>query len=510
MALPPGIETGTVTWTVNAIEPDIQGDSDRLPELAPIGGSLLFRPSRRSVRLIDPPPYVTYFLEDVRAYLDEFGVLRDDDGEVGVVLVSPFSSGLAEQGWTWEVLFSLEGGHTFESFSFQIQPDETKDLTELTPVDSSPGTITVMGPPGLDASVTVGSTTTTAPGGTANVTNSGTAQEVVLDFVLPRGDTGPTGASGTIESSTATGLAAGAAPTVTLGGTPSARTIAFGIPKGDKGDKGDTGDQGPIGAGAPDATTTSKGSILLAGDLGGTAAAPTVTGGTNHTHTAAQISNSTAVGRSVLTAVDATAARTAIGAGTGSSNLAIGTTSTTAKAGDYQPTAANISDSTAVGRSVLTAADAAAARTAIGAGTSNLALGSGSSQAAPGDHTHVATAITDSTPTGRSVLVAADAAAARTAIGAGTGNSNLAIGTTSTTAKAGDYQPAAANISDSSTVGRSVLTAANAAAARTAIGAGTGNGNVTGTGITAIVQITQSAYTALGTKDPDTLYVIVG
>ncbi len=51
-------------------------------------------------------------------------------------------------------------------------------------------------------------------------------------------------------------------------------------------------------------------------------------------------------------------------------------------------------------------------------------------------HTHVSTQITDSTATGRSVLTAADAAAARTAIGAGT--SNLAIGTTGTTAMVGN------------------------------------------------------------------------
>lgn len=54
-----------------------------------------------------------------------------------------------------------------------------------------------------------------------------------------------------------------------------------------------------------------------------------------HTHPATDISGSTATGRSVLTAADATAARTAIGAGT--SSLAIGTTSTTAKAGNYVP-----------------------------------------------------------------------------------------------------------------------------------------------------------------------------
>lgn len=63
----------------------------------------------------------------------------------------------------------------------------------------------------------------------------------------------------------------------------------------------------------------------------------------------------------------------------------IGTTATTAKAGNYQPSSANISDATAVGRSVLTAADQSAARTAIGAGTSNLALGTTATTALAGN-----------------------------------------------------------------------------------------------------------------------------
>ncbi|MBC7746541.1 hypothetical protein H7Y40_01005 [Pedobacter sp.] len=61
---------------------------------------------------------------------------------------------------------------------------------------------------------------------------------------------------------------------------------------------------------------------------------------TSHTHTVIQISDSTAVGRSVIAAVDATSARSAIGAGT--SNLILGTTSVTAKAGDYAPTKTDI------------------------------------------------------------------------------------------------------------------------------------------------------------------------
>lgn len=222
----------------------------------------------------------------------------------------------------------------------------------------------------------------------------------------------------------------------------------------------------------------------------------------NHTHTATGISDSTTVGRSVLTAVDAAAARTAIGAGT--SSLALGTTNTTAKAGDYQPTAANISDSTATGRSVLTAADAAAARTAIGAGTgnSNLTIGTTGTTAKAGDYQPTAANISDSTTIGRTVLTAVDAAAVRTAIGAGT--SSLALGTTNTTAKAGDYQPTAANISDSTTIGRSVLTAADAAAVRTAISAPFGNG------ITEVRLLTQATYDGLGSWSSSTLYVIVG
>jgi len=66
----------------------------------------------------------------------------------------------------------------------------------------------------------------------------------------------------------------------------------------------------------------------LVTDLAGKAA-------TSHTHVATDISDSSSVGRAVLTATDAAAARSAIGAGT--SNLALGTTASTAKAGNYAP-----------------------------------------------------------------------------------------------------------------------------------------------------------------------------
>lgn len=147
-------------------------------------------------------------------------------------------------------------------------------------------------------------------------------------------------------------------------------------------------------------------------------------------------------------------------------------------------TASQISDASSVGRSLLTAADAAAARTAIGAGTSSLVLGSTASTAAAGNHTHTHASLTDTTTIGTQVATAATAAAARTAIGAGTGSSDLTIGTTGTTAAAGNHTHTIANITDSTATGQAVVKAANAAAARTAIGAGTSNlviGNTAGT-----------------------------
>ena len=52
------------------------------------------------------------------------------------------------------------------------------------------------GPAGLNATVTVGTTTTGAPGSNANVTNSGTGNQAVLNFTIPQGDKGDTGATG--------------------------------------------------------------------------------------------------------------------------------------------------------------------------------------------------------------------------------------------------------------------------------------------------------------------------
>lgn len=111
-------------------------------------------------------------------------------------------------------------------------------------------------------------------------------------------------------------------------------------------------------------------------------------------------------------------------------------------------TSDDITDATEVGKSVITASTQEAARDAIGAGTSDF---SGSYADLTGKPTIPAAATVDTLDgagtTGKAVMKAANAEAARTAIGAGT--SSLTIGTTASTAKAGNYTPSTDEVSAS-------------------------------------------------------------
>lgn len=125
------------------------------------------------------------------------------------------------------------------------------------------------------ATITIGSTTTLPAGSNATVTNSGTAENVVLNFGIPRGTpgatgpvgprgatgaTGPAGADGidgeaaTITVGTTTTSAPGTDAVVTNSGTESAAVLNFIIPRGETGATGPvgaTGPQGPIGETGP-------------------------------------------------------------------------------------------------------------------------------------------------------------------------------------------------------------------------------------------------------------------
>lgn len=114
-------------------------------------------------------------------------------------------------------------------------------------------------------SIEVGTTTTGSPGTQASVVNSGTETDLILDFTIPRGDVGATGATGangtdgidgtdgadgsaaTITVGNTTTGVAGSSASVTNVGTSNAAILDFVIPRGDTGLTGATGAQGAQG-----------------------------------------------------------------------------------------------------------------------------------------------------------------------------------------------------------------------------------------------------------------------
>lgn len=178
-----------------------------------------------------------------------------------------------------------------------------------------------------------------------------------------------------------------------------------------------------IGAGTSSLALGTSASTAAAGDHTHTPASIGAAAA-SHTHTASQVSDASVVGKAVLTAADAAAARTAIGAGT--SSLALGTTAGTAKAGDYAPPAATDVAAGVVELATPTEATAGvdATRAVTPAGLKAVA-----DTKAAATHTHTASQVSDASTVGKAVMTATDAAAARTAIGAGT--SSVVIGTAS-------------------------------------------------------------------------------
>lgn len=88
-----------------------------------------------------------------------------------------------------------------------------------------------------------------------------TAYSFVTDFSGAQGVKGETGDAATIQVGTVTSGAAGSQPQVTNGGTAQAVVLNFVIPKGDKGDKGDTGDKGDDGK-TPSFSVNANGELI--------------------------------------------------------------------------------------------------------------------------------------------------------------------------------------------------------------------------------------------------------
>jgi hypothetical protein len=118
---------------------------------------------------------------------------------------------------------------------FVLIPGDKGDQGDLGPI----------GPQGSAATIEVGTVTTGTAGGTVSVTNSGTTGSAVLDFVIPRGDkgdkgdtgdTGAPGAAASITVGTVTSVAFGGTAEVTNSGTSGSAVLDFVLVTGPQGD----------------------------------------------------------------------------------------------------------------------------------------------------------------------------------------------------------------------------------------------------------------------------------
>lgn len=108
------------------------------------------------------------------------------------------------------------------------------------------GPVGPQGEKGDAASVTVGSTTTTAPGTSALVTNSGDVHDAVLNFKIPRGETGEMGPQGPQGPQGERGATGAQGPKGETGATGAQGPQG---PQGPQGIQGPQGEKGDAGAG---------------------------------------------------------------------------------------------------------------------------------------------------------------------------------------------------------------------------------------------------------------------
>lgn len=245
--------------------------------------------------------------------------------------------------------------------------------------------------------------------------------------------------------------------------------------------------EAPVGSGAVDSVAGKTGVVTLV---------------------AADISNTTTTGRALMTATDAAAGRTALGLGTAATSastafeasgavsthaavtsgvhgissfgasLVASSNATAAKTileitGTGSVASTDITDSTATGRALLTAANAAAGRTTLGLGTAaTSATGDFEASGAVATHATLTSSVHGISSFGASLVDDADASTARTTLGLGTAATQASSAFESSGAVS-THAAVTSGVHGISSFGASLIDDADASAARTTLGLGT-------------------------------------
>lgn len=291
MAVLQPLEYGKVIGRMLAVVAD-GPDVDDYPDAVPLTGTITFTPQASKVLVAaGQPDPATVFPTQVVVSLDEFGYLTWR-GKRGVWLVAP-SAVTNPPAWTYLVTFDLKlDDKPVPASQFHINvppyvpgpdpqdPDEGSTVVDLTvesPVAGNPGTSIVRGPKG-DTIVDI----TVSGDGTALVFHVDRDQVGVVAETVPV----PALTAATSAAATATTKAQEATTAATTATTKAGEATAAATTATTKASEAATSAQqaaasaqeaaDAVGSGIPNATTTVKGGIMLAGDLGGTYDAPTV------------------------------------------------------------------------------------------------------------------------------------------------------------------------------------------------------------------------------------------
>lgn len=203
-------------------------------------------------------------------------------------------------GGSWN--FTTQIGTPPSGWSNSPPPAPTNEIwVSIAFVNSRSGSSLTWSVPGLlgvIASVNVGTTTTGAAGSSASVSNSGTSLDAVLNFTIPRGNTGATGPAATIAAGTTTTTAPGTNATVTNSGTSGAAVFDFTIPRGAGVNSGGTAGQVLTKASGTDydtTWTTITGTLNYRGTWNASTNTPTLTSsvGTNGYYYVVNVAGST-------------------------------------------------------------------------------------------------------------------------------------------------------------------------------------------------------------------------
>ena len=342
-------------------EQDIIGDSDSNPQIRTIGGTVTIFSMVPRFRYTeaDGRSRVVYTKTETYNIQTSTGELFDADGNIGVFLLNTNSPQMDPQGWTYRATVRPNGG---EPFDVPIPSDPEGGVFDL-------GDGLVFTPStGITTLETRVKALEDAQGGASGLPENfdESVQDIVGSMIA--------GAGGTYNDADGT-------VTLPSGGGGAVSSVA-----------GRTGDVALKVEDLTDASSLATDTELTSG-LAGKA-------NLSHTHTSLSITDwaeavqdtvaamltsganvtltyDDAAGKVTVTAAggDAELMRDTIGAalaGVGGVSVAVNDAADTITLSISGVTSTQVSDSTAIGRSLLTAANAAAARTAIGAGTSNM------------------------------------------------------------------------------------------------------------------------------------------